>query len=818
LRLLTFREARTHARRSVVTIGVIAAAAALLVAITGVYGSLTGSVDRLTASVAGDADFEVAGITDTGFDRSLTAGIAAVPGVAAAVPLLWQVQGTGNGKFLLFGVTRDLTAVRSDLQGTADAAAEELRTLPDGVAAGDGMGWSRGQRVPVGTGTVTVATVVDAHLNGGRFVVAPLPLAQQLTDRAERVDSVLVVAKPDTDRAQLRTDVEAAIGGRAVVVNPEFRGQQVRQTFALIQVTLLAFAGVAFVVAAFLVFNTMSMTVTRRRPQISMVRALGGRRRVVAGDLLAEAAVIGLAGAVIGTPIGVLAGRWVLGRLPPLMTDLVDAHIDYQVPNYAVPLAALACVGAAVTASAIAARQAYRVPPIEALAPVEVSSVDRVNLPLRITAAVVGLALLAAAVFIALLGQGPVAASALPLVFVASVPLCVALTEVIVGGAARVAAWFGGAGRLGSASVRRSPRRVWAASFTVAIAVSMAVALTGINGNLIDSATRSFASVIRNDLGVSMTPPDLLPAGPTLPADTGPRLSAIDGVARVTPNQWMWATVHDRRVMLQGIAPGTNSIMASAMSEHVRELVLEGQGVALSRDLGRSWRLDAGETLELPTPSGAKRVRVLALVDVMSTGVSTIAMALPQLQQWYDRPGANSYELGFAPGADRGQVAAAVRRAVPESASVYTGQQAVDGGAGAIRQMGAVLVGVQWVIAVVAAVALLNTLMLSVLERRREIGVLRAIGSSRKSAVRMVLAEAAAIAIVGAVIGAVVGLIAHYLGSRALEPIATIPIAYAVTPWMVAYAACAVAMCLLGAIPPARHAARMNIVSAVALD
>ncbi len=402
LRLLTFREARTHARRSGVTIGVIAAAAALLVAITGVYGSLTGSVDRLTASVACDADFDAAGITDTGFDQSLTAGIAAVPGVAAAVPLL--LQGTGNGKFLLFGVTRDITRCAVTC-GQPMPPLMNFAHCPTGSRPVPGWGGRGGQRVQVGTGTVTVATVVDADLNGGRFIVAPLPLAQHLTQRADRIDSVLVVAKPDTDSAQLRTDVEAAIGGRAVVVNPDFRGEQARQTFALVQLTLLALAGVAFVVAAFLVFNTMSMTVTRRRPQISMVRALGGRRRVVAGDLLLEAGVVGLAGAVGGTPIGVLAGRWVLGRLPPLMTDLVDAHIAYQVPGYAVPLAALACVGAAVTATVVAARQAYRVPPIEALAPVEVSSADRVNLALR--------------------GQGPVAASTLPLVFAASVPLCV---------------------------------------------------------------------------------------------------------------------------------------------------------------------------------------------------------------------------------------------------------------------------------------------------------------------------------------------------------------------------------------------------------
>lgn len=813
--LLVVREVRTHGRRSLATIGVIAAAAALLVAVLCVHGSLTGSVDRLTASVMGEANFDISAITDTGFDQSMTADVQSVPGVAEVVPLLSQVQVSGTGKYLIFGVAPDISKVHSDLRVTADAAAIEMQNVPDGVAAGSAMGWVSGQRVAVGGGIVTVASVLDLDLNGGRFVVAPLPLAQRLTDRVGRIDSVLVVARPQANQTRLRADLEFAVEGRAVVVTPNFHGQQARQAFALIQFTLLTFAGVAFVVAAFLVFNTMSMTVTRRRPQISMLRALGARRRLVAADLFVEAAITGMAGAVVGAPIGVLAGHYALGRLPPLIVDLVDAQIVYQVPYYAVPLTVMACVGASVAATAAAVRIAYRIPPIEALASVDVSRAERVSMKLRIATAVGGVTLFVTAFLVASRGHGPLAVAAMPLVFVASVPLCVALGGVIVGSAVRLATLFGRAGRLASASVARSPRRVWAATLTVTIAVAMAVALTGINANLIGSATASFASVARSDLWISATPPNQLPAGTILPVDMARRLDAIDGIARTVPNQWVWVTIHDRRIMLQGLAPGTNSIIASALSDHQRELVLAGKGIALSRDVGRTWGVDAGDTLDLPTPTGAKHVRVIALVDVLSSGVSTIGIALPQLQQWYERPGANSYELTFAPTADRRQVTDAVRRALPTSVSVYTGQQAVEGAVGALEQTSAILEGVQWIIAVVAAIALFNTLMLSVLERRREIGVLRAIGASKSSVSLMVLAEAAAIGIVGAVMGIAVGLVAHYLGDLALEPVATIPIRYAITPWMAVYAATALSLCLLGALLPARNAAHMNIVRAL---
>lgn len=123
-----------------------------------------------------------------------------------------------------------------------------------------------------------------------------------------------------------------------------------------------------------------------------------------------------------------------------------------------------------------------------------------------------------------------------------------------------------------------------------------------------------------------------------------------------------------------------------------------------------------------------------------------------------------------------------------------------------------------WIVVLVATIALLNTLMLSVLERRRELGVLRAMGTSRRFLMRSVLAEAAGIGLVGAALGLVVGIAVQYLATVAIGHALTIDVVYRPSPMLLVYGSAALALALLGSIPPALRAGRMPIVEALAVD
>ncbi len=149
---------------------------------------------------------------------------------------------------------------------------------------------------------------------------------------------------------------------------------------------------------------------------------------------------------------------------------------------------------------------------------------------------------------------------------------------------------------------------------------------------------------------------------------------------------------------------------------------------------------------------------------------------------------------------------------------VYSGAEALAGIRSALTQVTAVIAIIGWIVVVVSAITLLNTLMLSVLDRRREIGVLRAIGSTRRFTRNAILAEAAGIGIVGGVLGLILGGAIQYLISVAMTNVLSIDVAWEASPMMIFIALFAIMICLLGAVTPAVRGARLNIVEAISAD
>ncbi|MFF2086169.1 FtsX-like permease family protein [Nocardia sp. NPDC058176] len=822
LRLFNIGELVRHPGRTVMSTAVMAVSAALLVAVLSISGSVTGSVDRLTKGLAGTAALEVTGITDAGFEQALLPAIAATPGVSAAVPMLRSALGTGPDRALLIGADTSITALGSDLAGPMSGFTNKLINTPNGVLVGAAMGYREGDTLPIGTGTATVAGVLDAEttdrLNGGHVVAAPLGLAQRLTDRVGKLDSVQIIAAPETDIGELRAALTTAVDGRAVVAEPSLRTAQAGGAIQIMRYSTLMSSAAALIVSAFLIYNAMSMAVAQRRPTLSLLRAIGGQRGPMVRDLLVEASLLGLIGGVIGAGIGVLMGRFAIGRLPAAIVQSVEARTEFLVPNYAVPVAILACVLATVLAAGIAARQVYKVAPVEALAPVEASDAAATGVVLRWAALVVGLALAASAVTLAFLDLGRLSLAAISTSFTAAVLLCFAATGPIVRAAAVIARWFGAPGALGATTLERAPRRVWATAMTVMIGVAAVVALGGASANMVDSATESFESLADADLYVSPSPAEQFPTGPMLPAELADRVAAVPGVAQVQPAQMAFATVGGGRVMLQGYPAEGDNARLGAVDPAVIEQMGRQEGVVVTRDVARSLDLDVGDTITMPTPTGERTTPVLQVIPYFTAVSGVVMMDIDQMREWYQRPGETILAVLFEPDADPVAVQAAVRTVVPAAIHVDTGAEQLAAISSSVEQGAAMSGMILWIVVLVATVALLNTLMLSVLERRRELGVLRAMGTNRKFLLRSVLAEAAGIGIVGAAIGLVIGAAVQYLATVAIGHAMTIDIVYQASPILVLYGAVALGLALLGSIPPALRAARMPIVAALAVD
>ncbi|MBV9320737.1 MAG: ABC transporter permease, partial [Mycobacterium sp.] len=157
LRVFSLRELAVHRRRTIASVAVMAVSAMYLVAVFGIFGSITGSVNRLSDGIAGIAALEVSGITDAGFSDTITADVAAVPGVATAAPMIRTSASTPSGPVLLFGADEKSAALRGALKDVVGGQLDAPSGVKNGVRVGPGVGYAKGDQFQLGSGAVTVA-------------------------------------------------------------------------------------------------------------------------------------------------------------------------------------------------------------------------------------------------------------------------------------------------------------------------------------------------------------------------------------------------------------------------------------------------------------------------------------------------------------------------------------------------------------------------------------------------------------------------------------------------------------------------------------
>jgi putative ABC transport system permease protein len=392
-----------------------------------------------------------------------------------------------------------------------------------------------------------------------------------------------------------------------------------------------------------------------------------------------------------------------------------------------------------------------------------------------------------------------------------------ALTAAIVKATAATARMFGSFGALAAATIERAPRRVWATVMTVLIGVVTTVVITGTNADMIRSARDIFSPVADADVWVSADPPDSYPTD-VLPQGLGDKVAAVPGVAHVVAGAFAFAVVGGTRVLLDGFSAGSHDALFRALDDRLRGEVLAGRGVVLTQNLGKTLRVRSGDQLRLQTPHGPRETKVLALVPFFSTVIGTVGIDLDDMRTWFDRPAATTLQIAATPGVDPQRLLAAVRGVVPPPNQVYDGRAALAGLEAPLHQSMFIANAVWIIVVAVAAVALLNTLTLSVTERRRELGVLRAMGSSRRFTLRMVLAEAVGIGVVGGVLGLAFGLTDQWLFSLVSGDLMNFRVGFHLSSMALTFTLGALAISLLGSLPPARRAARLNIIEAVTVE
>ena len=836
LRLLNVRYLRGHPARTLLSVGVIACSAALIVAVLGTYGSVSGSANRLAEQVAGNAALEITGITDTGLEDSLVATVERTDGVKAAVPLVQVPILVAGKRVMLFGSDERAGTLSSSLRRTIDDIPKDKVPAP-GLWVGPAVtGVTQGHPAEVvsmtGTATeVPIAGVIPGQhaqlINRGNIVIAQLGLAQRLTGRPGRLDSVLIVAKTGADVGTLRQRLSDRLDGRAYVATPSFRAALANSSTTLAQNVTLLVAMLALVVAAFLVFNTMNMAANERRTEMATLRALGARRAMIMRDFLAESCLIGIVGAALGSAVGVAMAAAAVSRLPPLLLTVVDAEVEFVLPPSAIPIAVMACVGASLLASWLAAYRVSHVQPVAAMLPLDETNVapsasgSRRNIARTWGAFGAGCVAIAAGIAVSFAYADNRAFGGTVLFLVGVVLVALAAARPITRAVAHVTGHLGAPGRLAAASAERVPQRTWATTMTVCLAMAIGVATTGSSQNIVAAAGEAVSTLKRMDFVVQSTPGDEFPFRQLLPAEMGPEIERVAGVQRVLPSQFTYAYLPAGRALVQGLSGPSNSPAYQLASDTARRALLDGSGAVISRLFARQYGLHVGDALTLPTPTGAKHLRVGDIIDFLSADAGLVAISLDDLEQWFSRFGATFYEVILAQGANHAQVKAALDRIAknaPFPVYVLTGSDLVASTKSAVQQVGALATALQWMVALVGGLALLNTLMLAVVERQRELGILRALGARRKFIGRLILADAVGVSLVGGFVGLALGFALQYVAVVVLGKAGSLSVPFAFVPLVAAMAIGSIFVTLAGALPPARRASRLKVVEAIGYE
>ncbi len=612
------------------------------------------------------------------------------------------------------------------------------------------------------------------------------------------------------DAAATRDELKAALGDRYIVqTGAEAAAAMANQFKAVLDImnrVLLGFAGVALFVGIFLILNTFSIIVAQRTKELALARALGAGRGQMIGSVLVEAVVIGLIASVLGLAAGVGVGA--------LMASLFASFSSLQLAGVGVPVAAVVsafAVGIVITviAALLPAVRASRVPPVAALQ--EVATPDRPLTKLTIAGAVVTAAGGGALAYglqnnVWFLMGGVLAA------FVGVALLSPFIARPAVALLGRLFSWSV-PGKLGRLNSGRNPRRtaITAAALMVGIAL-----VTGVN-TIMTSADRSFrgdmAATFKADLVISgQESPGLLP---TFDPALLPRMQQVSGVDSAVATYADQIAVNGRPAWGQ-VQTDLPAVARLVSARTVAGTIAQpGPGEVVVDD-GRGHTL--GDTIMVTSAKGTQKpYKIIGIFKDQNLfgGYQFGADALEGMRS--DQPYFAYVDL--RDGADAGAARKALEGLLADSPEMLVQNQKeyLDNQTGEIAQfllMIQVLLGLAILIAVLGVV---NTLALSVLERTRELGLLRAIGLGRMATMRMITVEAVVITVFGALLGLAVGV---GLGSAVVEGLADEGLKELVLPWqqMGLYLGVGAIVGVLAAVLPAIRAARTNVLSAIAYE
>jgi putative ABC transport system permease protein len=592
---------------------------------------------------------------------------------------------------------------------------------------------------------------------------------------------------------------------------------EIEGSLGFITAALGVFAAVALVVGAFIIANTFSITVLQRTREFALLRALGASRRQVIGSVIGEAVVVALAASILGivAGLGLAAGLYAL--LSTFGLDMPSGSLVLQPRTIVVGLS----VGIVVTvvSSLLPARRAASVHPVAALREVGSSAyrASRTRLVAGLTAAVLGVTFVGFGALARPAGAGTLVAVGALLGLVALAATGPALTRPVLWLLGGSGARLGTTGKLARGNSLRTPRRTWttAAALTIGIALVSSVAVLA--ASMKTSVSDALDATLRADLVITASN---AMTGGGVPAVLAEQLAELPEVAAVSPARYGPGQVDGEPSGVIAIDPATwEQVAQITVTDGSLDAFAPAGTIAVDADLAAEEAYAVGDVIDASfAATGPIELRLAAIFepDELLTGwlVSTTTH-----EELYAQGLDSSVLIAGADGVDLAVVRGAVEElaAAFPAAAIQDQAEYRDNVAGQIDRLLGLVTALLGMALLIAVLGIMNTLALSIHERTREIGLLRAVGMTRLQIRRMIRWEAVTVAMLGALVGLVFG---TGLGWAATRVMAESGLTAFVLPagQLVGAVVLALLAGIAAAVLPARGAAKLDVLRAVTVE
>ena len=667
-----------------------------------------------------------------------------------------------------------------------------------------------------------------ASFGGASLAVLTLAEAQRVAGKLEKFDEVDAAAAEGVSSTELRDRIRKVLPQTVDVRTGEEQAAEDsannREDFAFLTTILLVFAGIAVFVGGFIIFNTFSITVSQRKREFGMLRTLGASRRQILIAVFAEALAIGLIASVIGILAGVGYAKGVNGLFKAIGFDLPSSGT--VIATRTIIVALLVGVVLTVAAAMSPAVRATRVSPLEALREGEAQTrkpgrLRRIVGPIL---ALIGVALMLYGVL------GPDDAdAALSLVGVGAVALFIGtamLSPYLVPPLASVAGWpmvklRGLTGQLARENAVRNPGRTAVTAAALMIGLALVTFVTVFAAGINSAIANTIDESVRGDIVLQHT--DGFSPIPTATSDAA---KSVEGVEAVSG----WRFTQGEVEGLGGKKSGVTGIETATSNQTFEFKWVEGspdtlanlgpaQAVIDSR-FGEKEGFEVGESLTVLTPTGKKaKYEIVGSVDDQTDFIGDFMVPAETLGKDFGQDQNFLTLIKVRPGVDAAGVQAEIKKVMDRdfpTVDALNQQELKDSLEEQFGQILALFYVFLSLAVIVSVFGIVNTLILTIHERTRELGLLRAVGMSRRQVRRLVRYESVITALIGGVLGSLLGIVLALVVSRPLADEGFgLVIPYGTLIVLLIVAAIAG---VLAAIPPARRASKLDVLEALAYE